>query len=202
LRYSLIGNIGLLLCLLLTLITQVCLIPLKQKIPYLYAFNNATGEITKLGELEPTQLTANWQLTRYFLIHYVINRESYDSDNLEIPYQLAWAQSDAMIRKQYDAEVDSNIQTSPYRKYGKDKAITVRVLSVSRLNDNTAAIRFEKHLHDKTTNTQQMANYEVIVKWHYQLLKTTQTQLDRNPLGFTVIYYQATPVTLNEGPAV
>ena len=34
LRYSLIGNIGLLLCLLLTLITQVCLIPLKQKIPY------------------------------------------------------------------------------------------------------------------------------------------------------------------------
>ena len=47
-----------------------------------------------------------------------------------------------------------------------------------------------------------MANYEVIVKWHYQLLKTTQTQLDRNPLGFTVIYYQATPVTLNEGPAV
>lgn len=202
LRYSLIGNIGLLLCLLLTLITLVCLIPLKQKIPYLYAFNNATGEITKLGELEPTQLTANWQLTRYFLIHYVINRESYDSDNLEIPYQLAWAQSDAMIRKQYDAEVDSNVQTSPYRKYGKDKAITVRVLSVSRLNDNTAAIRFEKHLRDKTTNTQQMANYEVIVKWHYQLLKTTQAQLDRNPLGFTVIYYQATPVTLNEGPTV
>ena len=198
LRYSLIGNIGLSLCLLLTLITQVCLIPLKQKIPYLYAFNNATGEITKLGELEPTQLTANWQLTRYFLIHYVINRESYDSDNLEIPYQLAWAQSDVMIRKQYDAEVDSNVLTSPYRKYGKNKAVTVRVLSVSRLNDNTAAIRFEKRLSDKASNTQQVANQEAIVKWHYQSVKATQVQLDRNPLGFTVTYYQVTPVNLNE----
>lgn len=197
LRYSLIGNLGLLLCLLLVLIMLVCLIPLKQKIPYLYAFNNATGEITKLGELEPTHLTANWQMTRYFLIHYVINRESYDSDNLEIPYQLAWAQSDAMIRKQYDAEVDSNVLTSPYRKYGKDKAITVRVLSVSRLNDNTAAIRFEKHLRDKATNTQQIAHYEAILKWQYHSIKATQTQLDRNPLGFTVSYYQVTPVNLN-----
>ncbi len=198
LRYSLIGNIGLLLCLLFTLIMLTCLIPLKQKIPYLYAFNNATGEITKLGELKPTQLTANWQMTRYFLIHYVINRESYDSDNLEIPYQLAWAQSDVMIRKQYDAEVDSNVQTSPYRKYGKDKAITVRVLSVSRLNDNTAAIQFEKHLRDKTANTQQIAHEEAIVKWQYQSVKATQVQLDRNPLGFTVNYYQVTPVNVNE----
>jgi type IV secretion system protein VirB8 len=197
LRYSLIGNVGLLLCLLFTLSAIVCLVPLKQKIPYLYAFNNATGEITKLGELEPTHLTTNWQLTRYFLIHYVINRESYDSDNLEVPYQLAWAQSDVMIRKQYDAEVDSNVQTSPYRKYGKDKAITVRVLSVSRLNDNTAAIRFEKRLRNKAANTQQVAYQEAIVKWHYQSIKATQTQLDRNPLGFTVSYYQVTPVNLS-----
>jgi type IV secretion system protein VirB8 len=198
LRYSLIGNIGLLLCLLFTLIMLTCLIPLKQKVPYLYAFNNATGEITKLGKLEPTQLTANWQMTRYFLIHYVINRESYDSDNLEIPYQLAWAQSDVMIRKQYDAEVDSNVPTSPYRKYGKDKAITVRVLSVSPLNENTATIRFEKRMRDKAANTQQVANQEAIVKWKYQSVKATQIQLDRNPLGFTVIYYQVTPVNLNE----
>ena len=103
-----------------------------------------------------------------------------------------------MIRKQYDAEVDSNVLTSPYRKYGKNKAVTVRVLSVSRLNDNTAAIRFEKRLSDKASNTQQVANQEAIVKWHYQSVKATQVQLDRNPLGFTVTYYQVTPVNLNE----
>jgi type IV secretion system protein VirB8 len=193
LRYSLIGNLGLLLCLLLALIMLVCLIPLKQKIPYLYAFNNATGEITKLGELEPTHLTANWQMTRFFLIHYVMNRESYDRDDLERPYQLAWAQSSAMIRQQYDAEVDSNVPTSPYQKYGKDKTIRIRKVTVSGLNDHTAMIHFEKHLYDKSTNTQQIAREEAIVKWQYQSVKATQTQLDRNPLGFTVTYYQVTP---------
>jgi type IV secretion system protein VirB8 len=200
LRYSLIGNIGLLIILLLHSLIVACLIPLKQKVPYLYAFNNTTGEVTKLGELEPTHLTANWQMTRYFLIHYVMNRESYDSDNLEVSYQITWAQSNEIVRKQYDAEVSSNTLTSPYRKYGKDKAITVRVLSISRLNDNTAAIRFEKQLHDKAANTQQIMRQEAIVKWQYQSMKATQAQLDRNPLGFTVTYYQSTSVNLaNEG---
>lgn len=199
LRYSLIGNAGLLLVLLLTSIMLVCLIPLKQKVPYLYTFDKATGEITKLGELQPTRLIANWQLTRYFLIHYVMNRESYDRDNLEIPYQFVWAQSSPLIQKRYDAKVDSNVADSPYQKYGKDKAITVRVLSVSRLNENTAIIRFEKILRDKVANTQQVqvAHQEAIVKWQYQSGKATQAQFDRNPLGFTVIYYQVTPVNLN-----
>jgi type IV secretion system protein VirB8 len=196
LRYSLIGNAGLLLGLLLTLLLFIFLFPLKQSVPYLYAFNNATGEINKLGELEPTRLTANWQMTRYFIMHYVMNRESYDSDDLEVPYQLAWAQSSATIRKQYDAEVDSNVADSPYQKYGKDKMITIRVLSISRLNDNTAAIRFEKRLRDKAASTEQIAHQEAILKWQYQSVKTTQAQLDRNPLGFTVIYYQVTPVSL------
>lgn len=135
-----IGNAGLLLALLLTLLLFTCLFPLKQRVPYLYAFNKTTGEVSKLGELEPSHLTANWQMTRYFIMHYVMNRESYDSDNLEIPYQLAWAQSSATIRQQYDAEVDSSVVNSPYQKYGKDKMVTVRVLSISRLNNNTAAI--------------------------------------------------------------
>ncbi|WP_218814687.1 virB8 family protein [Rickettsiella endosymbiont of Dermanyssus gallinae] len=199
LHYSLIGNAGLLLALLLALLTLACLVPLKQKVPYLYAFNHATGEITKLGELEPSHLSANWQMTRFFLIHYVINRESYDSDYLEEPYQLAWAQSSATIRQQYDAEVDSQAKTSPYQKYGKNKAIKIPLsqVSVSPLNDHTAVIRFEKQLRDKSTHTQQIAYEEAIVKWQYQSVKATQTQLDRNPLGFTVTYYQVTPVTLS-----
>ncbi|WP_218813802.1 virB8 family protein [Rickettsiella endosymbiont of Dermanyssus gallinae] len=197
LRYSLIGNAGLLLTLLLALLTLVCLVPLKQKVPYLYTFNHATGEITKLGELEPTHLTANWQLTRYFLIHYVMNRENYDRDDLERPYQLAWAQSSPTIRQQYDAEVDSNAPTSPYQKHGKDKTIRVSKVWPSRLNDHTAVIRFEKQLRDKRTNTQQIAYEQAIVKWQYQSVKATQTQLDRNPLGFTVTYYQVTPVSLS-----
>lgn len=183
--------------LLMSLLLNLFLFPLKERVPYLYAFNNATGEITKIGQLEPTKLSADWQVTRYFLIHYVINRESYDYDNLDYPYQLAWAMSADKVRQQYDALVSSDSLNSPYRTYGKDKFITVRVISVNRLSEDTADVRFEKTLHDRNSGTQQVSQQEAIIKWQYQQAETTQKMLDRDPLGFKVTYYQVSQVSID-----
>ena len=184
--------------LLLSLITIMLLVPLKEKIPYLYAFDNATGEITQIGTLQPTQFSENWQMTRYFLMHYVMSRESYDSDNMDYPYQMAWAMSAPDIQQQYDNEVDSNQFNSPYRLYGKDKFITVKVLDVARLSDDTASVRFATMLNDRNLGTQQVTQNEAIIKWQYTTPVTTQKMLDRDPLGFKVTYYQVSQVDLNQ----
>lgn len=178
----------------MALIALIALIPLKERVPYLYTFNHATGEIMKLGRLEPTTLTANWELDRYFMTHYVINRESYNSDNIDYPYQIAWAMSDESTRRQYDAEVSSDTKTSPYRVYGKNKFVTVQVLSISKLNENAAEIKFDKTLHDRNSETQQTVHKEAIIKWKYVKEVATQKVLDRNPLGFKVTYYQVTQI--------
>lgn len=195
LKRSLLLNTLLIFTLLVMSLVIFVLVPLKEKVPYLYTFDKATGEITKIGTLAPTQLTANWEMTRFFLIHYVMNRESYDYYNIEYPYQIAWAMSADDVRKQYDAEVDSNMPKSPYKLYKKDKYITVHVLSVSRLSSDTASVRFEKILHDRVADTQQISHMETIVKWRYVQPETTQKMLDRDPLGFKVTYYQATQIT-------
>ena len=96
------------LLLTLSLLSTFHLFPLKEKVPYLYAFDHATGEITKIGTLEPTTLSANWELSRYLLIHYVINYESYDYDNIDVPYQMVWAQSADNVKKQYEEQVKSS----------------------------------------------------------------------------------------------
>src|SRR5579862_9765435 len=125
LRRCLFALILLIILLLLSIACNLALLPLKEKVPYLYAFDHATGEITKVGTLEPTTLSTNWELSRYLLIHYVINRESYDFDNLETSYQQVFAQSADNVRKQYEEEVKSSNHHSPYQLYGKDKYITV-----------------------------------------------------------------------------
>jgi type IV secretion system protein VirB8 len=102
--------------------------------------------------------------------------------------------SDDNIRKQYDAEVGSTIKTSPYQMYGKNKSVIVNVLSVSRLNENTASIRFDKVLHDHESGMQQVSHNVAIIKWKYVKEPATQKALDRNPLGFKVFYYQLTQV--------
>jgi type IV secretory pathway component VirB8 len=75
-------------------------------------------------------------MTRFLLIRYVINRESYDADNLDRPYQIAWAMSDNEIAKDYANLVETSNTQSPFALYGKTKFITVHVLSVNILNND------------------------------------------------------------------
>lgn len=194
LRRALFGLAVLSILLTLSLIANVCLFPLKEKVPYLYAFDHATGEVTKIGSLEKTSLSSNWELSRYFLIHYVIHYESYDYDNIEVPYQMVWAQSADTVRKQYEEKVKSSNDSSPFRLYGKDKYVTVHVTSVNSLNETTVDVKFEKTLHDRATESQQVLQQEAIIKWDFSIAETTQKMLDRDPLGFKVTYYQVSQI--------
>ena len=202
LRRALLGLVVLTMLLGLSLSSNLYLLPLKEKVPYLYAFDHATGEITKIGELERTELSANWELSRYLLIHYVINYESYDFDNINIPYQQVWAQSADSVRQKYEEAVKSDNATSPYQQYGKDKYVTVRVVSINRLNDNTVDVKFEKKIRDRSSTSEKIIPKEAIIKWEFQLVEASQKMLDRDPLGFKVTYYQVTQVNLENNGGV
>jgi len=196
LNRSLLG-LGVLACLLLlSLITNVMLFPLKEKVPYLYAVNETTGELTQLGQFIPDKADQSWLMTRFLLVRYITNREVYDFYNLDHPYQIAWAMSDNKVANDYAYEVSSDNPKSPFATYGKNKYVTTHVLSVNRLNENTAEVRFEQTLSDRTMGTQQKIQKAAIVKWQYTNPVTTQKMLERDPLGFKVIYYQPTQVNL------
>lgn len=198
LRRSLFALVILAILLGVSLVTNFLLFPLKEKVPYLYAFDHATGEVTQIGTLEPTVLSANWELARYFLIRYVIQYESYDFDNIDQPYQMVWAQSSDNVQARYDSIVKSGNSNSPFRLYGKDKYITVKVISVNRLNENTVDIKFEKTLHDRSADTDQVIPEEAIVKWAFSEAQTQQKILDRDPLGFKVTYYQVSQINVDK----
>lgn len=195
-RRSLLSMVVLIMLLGMSLTGNLLLIPLKEKVPYLYAFDHSTGEITKIGQLDSTTLSGNWELSRYLLIHYVINYESYDFDNLNVPYQLVWAQSADHVRSQYEVLMNTSNTKSPYQLFGKDKYVTVRVISVNQLNDNTVDVKFEKTLHDRSINSEQVIQKEAIIRWEYQNDETSQKMLERDPLGFKVTYYQVSQVNL------
>lgn len=188
---------ALLVLLVISFITTASLFPLKEKVPFLYSLNERTGELTQVGEFRAEKFSANWLMTRFFLIRYVINRESYDADNLDRPYQIAWAMSEPKIASDYAAKVSTTNPASPFAVYGKDKFITAHVLSVNKLNDDTADVRFEATLHDKDAGTSKTIEKETIIKWKYTQPKATTKMLDRDPLGFKVTYYRPTQVNLD-----
>ena len=197
LRRSLVMNLALLVLLAVSITTALMLFPLKEKVPYLYAFDHATGEITKIGSLESSTLETNWELSRYLIMRYVINRESYDLDNIDMPYQLVWAQSSAVVQQQYEESVKTDQQSSPYQLFGNDKFVTIKVVSINRLNDFTVDLKFEKIIHDRASLAEQVIPREAILKWSFEKAETSQKMLDRDPLGFKVTYYQSTQVNLD-----
>lgn len=195
LKRSIKLNIILVIILFISIVMNCSLFPLKQKVPYLYTFNNSTGEISILGELKTSQIDNNWEMERFFLRRYVTNREMYDYDNVQYPYQIAWAMSSNNVRNEYDKLISSD--DAPYKKYGKEQVINVHILSVSKLSNYTASVRFEKSLTDRTSGVTKVSQEEAIIKWNYENKPQTQEMLDRDPLGFKVIYYRVSEVNLN-----
>jgi len=198
LRWAFLLNGCLLILLGLSLCLLICLFPLKQTLPFVISLNETTGEMTQLGELNPTSFDNHWAVTRFFILRYLQNRESYHADNLERPYQIAYAMSDKVLAEQYALESSTQNPNSPSQRYRQEKYVTVTVQSIAKLNDNTAEVHFEKVLQDKITGTQGRMPMVAIVKWEYRTQKVTQKMLDRNPMGFTVTYYHPTPVTLRQ----
>jgi type IV secretion system protein VirB8 len=170
----------LLITLTLSLSANFFLFPLKQNVPYLYAVNETTGELTQLGQFQVDKQNNQWLMTRFLIVRFVVNRESYDSDNLDEPYQIAWAMSDSQIAQSYAEAVRTDNEESPFALYGKNKYITVHVLAVNKLNEDTASVRFELSLHDRQSDTTQTVQKEAIIKWQYTAPITTDL-LPTNP---------------------
>jgi len=198
LNRALLG-IGLLTLLLIASIAAItALTPLKQNVPFLYTLNETTGELTQIGQFQAESFKENWLMTRFLIVRYVVNRESFDADNLNRPYQIAWAMSDNNVAEEYARAVQTDNPTSPYANYGKNRFITVHVLSVNPLNESAAEVRFEQTLHERDTDKKTIIQKAAIIKWHYTQPETTQKMLDRDPLGFKVSYYQPTQVNLDK----
>lgn len=181
----------------ISILANVFLSPLKERVPYVYTVNETTGEITELKEGLPNKVSNDWLMTRFLLIRYVINRENYSVENLDYPYQITWAMSDTPIANTYSLAVSSSNPQSPYNVYGKSKFITVHVLSVEQLNEDTAEMRFNSSLQDASSGQTQTIEKTAIIKWAYHSQAETQTMLDRDPLGFKVTYYQSSQVNLD-----
>lgn len=195
---ALLGCMILAVLLGISLASNVLLFPLKKTVPFLYTVNETTGELTALGAIENNHYAADNLMTRFLLIRYVVNREAYDADNLDEPYQVAWAMSSPSLAETYAETVRTDDPKSPYALYGKRKYITVHVLSVHLLNKDTAMVRFEQTIHDRTSDHTDTFQKEAIIRWQYTQPSTTLKMLDRDPLGFKVIYYQTTQVNFEE----
>lgn len=193
-RYRLMcGAFGLLLALAVTAI--IIIMPLKAYIYRIIEVNKQTGEMTILKEMEGKTFSSTFVINRYFINQYVQNRESYSMEDIKRKFNLVLAMSAKPIADEYLANTVSTNPKSPIKLLGNEFYREVRVMSINQLNPNTALVRYQTLTHNKNNLAETKTDdWETVVKWEYVNPSESLEERDKNPLGFSVIYYQNSPV--------
>jgi type IV secretion system protein VirB8 len=178
------------------------LLPLKEKTPFLVMADAYTGTSTvaRLTEdIVNQRITTSEAINRSNVAHFILARESYD---LALTNLRDWAtvltMSSPGVGAAYTGLYAPVNPDNPYKQYGKDRSIRVKILSIvliSKGASNTprgATVRFQRSLFDKQSGTSRsldskIATLEFTYKPH---LKMEEQHRIENPLGFQVTSYR------------
>lgn len=110
-------------------------LPLKEKVPYLVIADAYTGTSTAArltDEASLQRITTSEAINRSNIAHFVVAREAYDLalTNLR-DWTTVLTMSSAQVAGGYTNLYSSPNPANPYKLYGKDRAIRVRILSIT-----------------------------------------------------------------------
>src|SRR5262249_34166468 len=122
-------------------LSLVCLIPLKTVVPYLIR-EDSSGSVSIPAPVKGDgSITFDESLQKYFLAKYVIARETYDTEDLADNYRAIALMSDPDVSRDFNQAIASSNPRSPIVIYGQRAKRTIRIKSISFLNDHLAQVR-------------------------------------------------------------
>jgi len=178
------------------------MLPLKEKVPYLVMADAYTGTSTVArltDDITQHRISTSEAINRSNVAHFVLARESYDLALLNLR---DWTTVQTMaapgVKADYTRLYSSMNPDSPYKTYGKEKAIRVRLLSIVLIGGGQgttpkgATVRFQRSLYDKQSGvTQPMDSKIATMEFTYKAnLEMDDRNRIENPLGFWVTSYR------------
>jgi type IV secretion system protein VirB8 len=181
----------------------IYILPLKREVPYLIMADAFTGQATVAtlrGDFSSkNSITQSEALNRSNIAQYMIARESFDSAMMDLrDWALVNSMSSSNIRAGYAVIHGTNNPESPYKIYGRDRAIRVNILSIQLdppgQGENprkSATIRYQRSIYNKKTGATEPLDSKIArLQFAYNPdLEMDEKQRYLNPLGFQVTEY-------------
>lgn len=186
-RWTLVGVIALALAA-LEAAALIILTPLKAVEPYVIQVDNSTGITTVLEPMGKKPVTENEAVTKFFLVRYIVARETYDPQDLNQNYDQVRLMSTLEEAGRFEDFIRG--PNSPVERFNTSITRTVRVRSVSFLNKKTAQVRFTSNQRQNGTNEKKDEHWIATLSFRYA--NTPMEEADRlgNPLGFQIKNYR------------
>jgi type IV secretion system protein VirB8 len=171
------------------------MMPLKTVVPYTLMVDKQTGHVQALKPLEKDEIAPNDALTQSFLVQYILAREGFSYDTIQMDYRKVINWSGGQAKLDYTSLMQASNPASPLSIMPRSTSIEARVRSVSALDKQTAMIRFETFKLYKGGVPQPPLSWVAIVKYRYSGDSMSIENRYINPLGFNVISYNRTSET-------
>jgi type IV secretion system protein VirB8 len=179
------------------------MLPLKEQVPYLVLADAYTGtsSLSRLtDDVVNRHITANEAINRSNITHFILARESYDVNMILLrDWTTVLTMAAPNVATGYTQLHSPQNPTSPYKTYGRDRAIRVKVLSIVLIPSDTAGmppagatVRFQRTVYNKQTGAStpldsKIATLSFVYKPN---LKMDDQNRVENPLGFQVTAYR------------
>ncbi|WP_313248558.1 virB8 family protein [Stenotrophomonas indicatrix] len=178
------------------------MLPLKEKVPFLVMADAYTGTATVArlrGTFQGETITTNEAVNRSNVAQYVLARESYDSAVMGLrDWELVFVMSSGPVAQSMRQRYAGNNPQNPFVMYGREKAIRVKILSITPLGTEAngsfrgASVRIQRSLLDKRSGAATyLDNQLVTMRFEYnQKLALSEQDRVLNPLAFQVTEYR------------
>lgn len=177
-------------------VALMLLMPLKTVVPYTLMVDRTTGFVQALKPLDPDQITPDRSLVQSMLVQYVIARESFDIATLQANYEKVGLWSAERARSDYLNLMQVSNLDGPLTLYPRSSIVETRVKSVSRLDQQSALVRFETIRRDEGGQHQPAQPWVAIVQYRFSGEPMSAEDRFLNPLGFQVLDYRRDPEAL------
>lgn len=178
------------------------MLPLKEKVPYLIMADAYTGtsSVARLTQdADHRSITTKEAVNRSNVAHFLLARESYDVALMNLRDRTTvYTMSSPDVAAAYTSLHNPKSPASPFNVYGRNKAIRVKILSISLIGGSAktwpkgATVRFQRSLYDKPSGSSRPLDSNIAtMEFTYKSnLKMEEKYRIENPLGFQVTDYR------------
>lgn len=177
------------------------ILPLKEKVPYIVLADAYTGmsSLSRItDDVVNRRITASEAINRSNITHFILARESFDVTMINLrDWATVLTMAAPNIARAYTDLHALDNPNAPYKTYGRDRAVRVKILSIVLINsdDGTpkgATVRFQRSVFNKVSGqTVPLDSKIATLAFSYKPnLKMDDQYRVENPLGFQVTDYR------------
>lgn len=162
--------------------------------PLVLRVDNTTGAVDVISVMREHETSYGEVVDRYWLNQYVLNRETYDYDTIQLNYDTTALLSAGAVQQEFYKIYEG--EEARDKVLSNKARITVKVRSIQPNGRGQATVRFTTQQHESSGTVGPKQHQIATIGYTYVGAPMKSSDRLLNPLGFQVTSYRADPEIL------